>query len=275
MTGAKGGLMSGFGLLTGGFLAGGLAGGLSAASAPKINPYSAAQNAFTNSFGEQGDVAARRAQDAYNNLGNTAGARLSANNLNMLGAGALGGIQSTTDSASQMAGMNFGNTRRNAFDMVRMSGGGPAAIAGIASKLGEANTQTVGNLAGQSSDALARAMGIASNNYGSAQNILQNDLSTQHSIAHDQLADFNPALFQANIDKQKEPSFWQGVGSGVATGLGSLSSRMLGGSMSSIMSQDAMSQAQRSVFTPDKWQDFAPGQGFPSSIWGSNETNYG
>lgn len=255
-------------MLAGGLLAGGLGGGLAAISAPKINPYAAARGAFTNSFGEQGDVAARRAQDAYANLGNTAGARLSANNLNMLGSSALGGIQSTTDAASQMAGMNFGNTRRNAFDMARMSGGGPAAIAGIASKLNESNTQTVGNLAGQGSDSLARSLGIASNNYSSAQSILQNDLSTQHSIAHDQLADFNPALFQANIDAQNKPSFWQGVGSGVATGLGSISSRLIGGSMSGGMSADAMGQAQHGAFTPGKWGDFAPAQGFSTGSWG-------
>lgn len=255
-------------MLGGGLLAGGIAGGLSAISAPKIDTYGAVRGAFTNSFGEQGDVAARRAQDAYNNLGNTAGARLNANNLNMLGASALGGIQSTTDAATQMAGMNYGNTRRNAFDMVRMSGGGPAAVAGIASKLAEANTQTIGNLAGQGSDSTARALGIASGNFSSAQNVLQNDLSQQHSIAHDQLADFNPALFQSNLDAQKQPSFWQGVGSGVATGLGSLSSRLIGGSMSGGMSNDAMNQAQRGVFTPGKWSQFGPAQDFPISSWG-------
>lgn len=249
-------------MFLGGAVFNGLAGGLSAASAPKLDPSKAARGAFTNSFGEVGDVAARRAQDAYDNLGNTAGARLAANNLNMAGASALGGVQSTTDAAAQAALMNYGNTRRNAFDMAKYSGGSPAAIAGIASKLGDQNSQTVSTLAGQGSDATARALGIASQNYGQAQSVLQGDLSQQHSIAHDKLADFNPAMFQANMDAQNRPTFWQGAGQGLATGLASIGSRMTGGAMSGMMSDKAMKQAQEGVFTPEAWSRFMQHQGF-------------
>lgn len=249
-------------LLLGGMALSGLAGGLSASSAPKIDTQKAAQGAFSNQFGEIGDVAARRAQDAFSNLHNTAGARLSANNLNMLGSSALGGVQSTTDAASQAALMNYGNTRRNAFDMAKYSGGSPAAIAGISSKLGEANTQTTSALAGQGSDALNRALGVAGNSYSQAQNVLQNDLGQQLSIAHEQLADFNPAMFQSALNQQQQPSFWQGAGQGLATGLSSMGSRMIGGGMSGFMNDSAMKDTQLGVFTPNALENWFRTQGW-------------
>lgn len=240
----------------GGLAASGLAGALSAASTPKIDAQKAARGAFSNQFGEIGDVAARRAQSAFDNLGNTAGARLAANNLNSLGAAALGGVQSTSDAAAQTALMNYGNTRRNAFDMAKLSGGSPAAIAGIASKLGEANTQTTSALAGQGSDAVNRAIGVAGNNYSQAQNVLQNDLGQQLSIAHEQLADFNPAMMQAALAQQQQPTALQGLGQGLATGLGSIGSRSIGGSMSGMFNDMAMKDTQMGVFSPkalEKW----------------------
>lgn len=249
-------------MLGAGLLTSGLAGGLAAASTPKLNPYAAARGAFTNAFGEVGNAASQRAISAFDNLGNTSGARLASNNMNMLGSAALGGIQSTSDAASQLALMNYGDTRRNAFDMAKYSGGSPASIAGIASKLGSQNTQTVNGLATQNSDSLARSLGIAGQNFTQGQSILQSDLSQQHSIAHDQLADFNPALFQSNLDAQGQPSFWQGVGKGMATSLGSVGSRLTGGSMNGMFSDMAMGQAQRNVFTPNAWSRFSSGQGY-------------
>ena len=263
-------------LLAGGALLSGLAGGLSAASAPKINTAAAAKGAFSNQFGEIGDVAARRAQGAFENLHNTAGARLSANNLNSLGSAALGGVQSTSDAASQAALMNYGNTRRNAFDMAKLGGGSPAAIAGIASKLSEANTQTTSALAGQGSDALNRAIGVASNNYSQAQNVLQNDLGQQLSIAHEQLADFNPAMFQSALAQQQQPSFWQGAGQGLATALGSAGSRMVGGSMSGMFNGMAMKDAQHGMFSPKALEDWIRDQGYlkTTAPGGSSDTPY-
>lgn len=243
-------------LLLGGLAASGLAGALSAGSAPKIDAQKAAEGAFSNQFGEVGGVAARRAQSAFDNLGNTAAAWLTSNNLNSLGSAALGGVQSTSDAAAQAALMNYGNTRRNAFDMAKLSGGSPAAIAGIASKLGEANTQTTSALAGQGSDALNRAIGVASNNYSQAQNVLQNDMGQQLSIAHEQLADFNPAMMQAALAQQQQPSALQGLGQGLATGLGSLGSRAIGGSLSGMFNDMAMKDTQMGVFSPaalEKW----------------------
>lgn len=233
----------------GGVALSGLSGALSAWGTPRIDTDKAATGAFSNAFGEIGGVAANRAKNAFDNLGNTAGARLSANNLNNLSAASLGGLQSTSDSAAQAALANFGNTRRGLMNANMMSGGTPASLAGMMGNLSDANAQTANSLAQQNSDSLARAIAQASSNASASQSILQSDLSNQHNIARSQLADFNPTLFQANIEQQSQPDAWQGFLQGSATAVGSLGSRLTGNALSSQMSTDAMRNSQQNVLT--------------------------
>jgi len=230
----------------------GVGGMLSALGAPKIDTAGAAKNSFSNRFGEIGNVAGNRARTAFDNLGNTAGARLASANLNNLGSAALGGVQSTSDSAARAALSQFGNTRRSAFDAVRNSGGGPGSIAGILAQMNEGNNQVLGNLSSQNSDNLSRAMSLASNNFSQGQSILQNDLGQQTNIAQTQLADFNPAMFQSSLDQQSQPSAWQGFAQGLGTATSSLGARLVGGSLSGTSASQAMANAQKNVL------DFSP-----------------
>ncbi len=245
-------------LAVGGTLLSGIGGALSAWGTPKMDVGKAASGAFSNAFGETGQTAGNRAKNAFDNLGNTSGARLAANNMNNLSAASLGGLQSTSDAAAQAALANYGNTRRSLMDSNMAAGGSPASLAGLMDRLNDSNTQTAGTLAQQNSDSLARAIAQASSNYSASQNILQSDLNNQTNIAKTQLADFNPTLFNANVEQQMQPSGWQGFLQGTSTAVGSLGSRMTGNAMNDMTSTDAMRNAQKNLLSsPDGSPDWA------------------
>lgn len=241
----------------GGTLLSGIGGALSSWGTPKIDTEKAASGAFSNSFGEIGQVAGNRAKNAFNNLGNTAGARLASNNLNNLSAASLGGLQSTSDAAAQAAMANYGNTRRSMINSNMAAGGSPASLAGLMDRLNDSNTQTAGTLAQQNSDSLARAISQASSNYSASQNVLQNDMGNQLNIAKTQLADFNPAMFNSKLEEQQQPNAWQGFLQGLSTASSSMGSRLVGGSMNDMMSTNAMRNAQKNLLSsPDGSPDF-------------------
>jgi hypothetical protein len=241
----------------GGTLLSGISGALSAWGTPKLDVDKAASGAFSNAFGETGQVAGNRARNAFSNLGNTAGARMASNNLNNLSAASLGGMQSTSDAASQAALANYGNTRRSLINSNMAAGGSPSSLAGLMDRLNDSNSQTASTLAQQNSDSLARAISQASSNYSASQNVLQSDLNNQTNIMKTQLADFNPTLFGASMDAQSQLSPWQGFLQGSSTAIGSLGSRMTGNAMNDSSSKGASDSAkQNSLSSPDGSPDF-------------------
>lgn len=241
----------------GGPLLSGLGGAMSVWGSPRMDIDKASSGAFSNAFGETGQVAGNRARNAFNNLGNTSGARLASNNLNNLSAASLGGLQSTSDAAAQAALQNYGNTRRSLINSNMAAGGSPSSLAGLMDRLNDSNTQTAGTLAQQNSDSLARAISQASSNYSASQNVLQSDLNNQTNIMKTQLADFNPTLFGAKMDEQQQLNGWQGFLQGAGTAVSSLGSRLTGSAMNDSQSSSASKNAkENSLSSPDGSPDF-------------------
>lgn len=209
-------------LILGGLAAQGLGGLLGAAGEPKMDVGRAAEGAFSNRFGETGAAAKDRASNAFSNLGNTASARLAAINQNNLAGSLLGSVQGNADTGARLATRQWGNMRRSALDSGYGGGSSPAALAGMIARLKEMQDDSLGSLNASNMAGALNAAGGASSMYASGQNILQNDFGNQLNKAGMQLADFNPALFGANLDAQEQLSPWQGLLQGLSGAFGQL-----------------------------------------------------
>lgn len=231
--------MAGVGSILMGLGASGIGGLLGALGEPDINGANAARDAFTNRFGEVGQVAAERAKTAFDNIGNTAGARFAANNLSNTAGALMGSTQAMADSNTRFAANQGSNLRRSAMDSVAGTGSSPAALAGMIARLKEQQAGITGALSQNNYAAVLGNAGAASNMIGQGQSILQNDWRNQFSKAQDQLADFNPAIFNANIEQQTKPSAWQGLAQGLSAGFGQIGGGLTGAGMGQMNTQNA------------------------------------
>lgn len=149
------------------------------------------QMASFTSTGAEGAAANRESAEAARKFigQQTAEGRLAAQQQQALGSQALGGAQATTDLARSAAMMNLGNQRRDLMQQAAAAGGSPAALAGIASGLGQANTQTLTNLAQQGAAAQQGAIQSAGQAFAESEKIRGQDLAQQ-------LANFQPYALQ-------------------------------------------------------------------------------
>lgn len=183
-------------LITGGLQALGSAfgisdGGSSATQLPLDKAAAVQQAASYTSTGAEGAAANREAAEAARRFigQQTAEGRLAAQTQRALGSQALGGAQQTTDLARSAAMTNLGNQSRNLMQQAAAAGGSPAALAGIASNLGQANTQTLNALAQQGAQAQQSAIGQAGQAFSAAEQIRGADLAQQ-------LRNFEPYALQ-------------------------------------------------------------------------------
>lgn len=144
-----------------------------------------------NATGSEGLAANREAAEAARRFigQQTADARRAQMQQQAIGSQALGAPQATTDLARTVSMMNLGNQRRDLMQQASAAGGSPAALAGVAGSLGQANTQTLTNLAKEGADAQQRAFQTAGQAYSESEKIRGQDLSQQ-------LANFQPYALQ-------------------------------------------------------------------------------
>lgn len=149
------------------------------------------QMASFTSTGAEGAAANRESAEAAKKFigQQTADSRLAQMQQQALGSQALGGAQATTDLARSSAMMNLGNQRRDLMQQAAAAGGSPAALAGVASSLGQANTQTLTNLAQQGAAAQQSAIQAAGQAFGESERVRQQDLAQQ-------LQNFQPYALQ-------------------------------------------------------------------------------
>lgn len=184
ITGGLQGLASAFGISDG---------GSSATQLPLDKAAAVQQAASYTSTGAEGAAANREAAEAARRFigQQTAEGRFAAQTSRALGSQALGAAQQTTDLARSAAMMNLGNQNRNLMQQAAAAGGSPAALAGVASNLGQANTQTLNALAQQGTQAQQSAIGQASQAFSQAEQIRGADLAQQRS-------NFEPFALQKN-----------------------------------------------------------------------------
>ena len=182
ITGGLQGLASAFGIADGGG---------SSTQLPLDKAAQVQQAASFTSTGAEGAAANRESAEAARRFigQQTAEGRLAAQTQRALGSQALGGAQQTTDLARAAAMTNLGNQSRNLMQQAAAAGGSPAALAGIASNLGQANTQTLGNLAQQGAQAQQAALSQAGQAFSAAEQTRGADLAQQ-------LANFQPYALQ-------------------------------------------------------------------------------
>lgn len=143
--------------------------------------------------GAEGAAANRESAEAARRFigQQTAEGRLAAQTQRNLGAQALGGAQETTDLARAAAMTNLGNQRRDLMQQSAAAGASPAALAAMASNLGQANTQTLGALAQQGAAAQQAGLSQAGQAFSAAEQTRGADLAQQ-------LANFQPYALQKN-----------------------------------------------------------------------------
>jgi hypothetical protein len=141
--------------------------------------------------GAEGPAANREsAQAARKFIGqSTAEGLRAAQQQQALGSMALGGAQQTTDLARSAAMMNLGNQRRDLMQQAAAGGSSPAALAGIASNLGQSNTQTLNSLAQQGAQAQQAGLAQAGQAFAASEQTRNADLAQQ-------LANFQPYALQ-------------------------------------------------------------------------------
>lgn len=122
------------------------------------------QAASYTASGAEGAAANRESMMKSRELVNTmsADARRAQQQQQALGSQALSGAQTMTDLASQQAAQNLGNQRRALMEQAGAGGASAAALAGIAGNLGQSNTQTLGNLLMQGTQAQQQGAAQAS-----------------------------------------------------------------------------------------------------------------
>jgi hypothetical protein len=149
------------------------------------------QAASFTSTGAEGAAANRESADAARKFigQQTAEGRLASQQQQALGSTALGGAQATTDLARSATMMNLGNQNRNLMQQAAAAGGSPAALAGIASNLGQANTQTLNSLAQQGAAAQQAGLSQAGQAFAASEQVRNADLAQQ-------LANFQPYALQ-------------------------------------------------------------------------------
>lgn len=149
------------------------------------------QMASYTSTGAEGAAANRESAEAARRFigQQTAEGRLAAQTQRALGSQALGAAQQTTDLARSAAMMNLGNQSRNLMQQAAAAGGSPAALAGLASNLGQANTQTLTGLAQQGAQAQQAGLAQAGQAFSAAEQARGADLQQQ-------LANFQPYALQ-------------------------------------------------------------------------------
>lgn len=122
------------------------------------------QAASYTASGAEGAAANRESMMKSRELVNTmsADARRAQQQQQALGSQALSGAQTMTDLASQQTAQNLGNQRRALMEQAGAGGASAAALAGIAGNLGQSNTQTLGNLLMQGTQAQQQGAAQAS-----------------------------------------------------------------------------------------------------------------
>lgn len=149
------------------------------------------QMASYTATGAEGAAANRESADAARRFigQQTAEGRLASQQQQALGSQALGGAQQTTDLARSAAMMNLGNQRRDLMQQAAAGGASPAALAGVASNLGQANTQTLNSLAQQGAAAQQAGLQQAGQAFAASEQTRNADLAQQ-------LANFQPYALQ-------------------------------------------------------------------------------
>lgn len=182
ITGGLQGLASAFGLADGGG---------SSSQLPTDKAAQVQQLASFTSTGAEGAAANRESAEAARRFigQQTAQGRLAEQTQRSLGSQALGGAQQTTDLARSAAMMNLGNQRRDVMQQGAAAGASPAALAAMASNLGQANTQTLTGLAQQGAQAQQAGLAQAGQAFSAAEQTRGADLAQQ-------LANFQPYALQ-------------------------------------------------------------------------------
>lgn len=131
--------------------------------------------------GFEGADADRMAQLKANELVNTnsADAIAAQNRLNNLGSSALGSAEQSNETALRLLGQQSGTQFRDIANAIKMSAGGPAAIAGAARNLGSANSQALQSLAAQSAQNAQQGIQTAGGMFTGAEQVRQQDLATR------------------------------------------------------------------------------------------------
>lgn len=186
ITGGSQGLASAFGISSGG--------GSSAQSPQGQQDLNTLKNiqqmdSYT-SAGAEGAAANRQSAEKSLNIGTqTAQGRLEGQKVRSLADQALTGAQVGTDLATRLASQNLGNQRRDLMQQAAAAGGSPAALAGLASNIGQANTQALTNVAHQGFQATQAGIGQAGQLLSSAEQMRNADLQQR-------IADFQPFATQ-------------------------------------------------------------------------------
>lgn len=147
-------------------------------------------SSFT-STGAEGAAANRESAEASRRFigQQTAEGRLAAQTQRALGSQLLGGAQQTTDLARNAALTNLGNQTRSFMQQGAAAGASPAALAGLASKIGETNIQTLGNLSREGTSAQLSGLSQAGQAFSAAEQTRGADLAQQ-------IANFQPYALQ-------------------------------------------------------------------------------
>lgn len=141
------------------------------------------QLASFTSTGAEGAAANRESAEAARRFigQQTAEGRLGALTQRSIGSQLLGGAQQTTDLARNAALTNLGNQTRSFMQQGAAAGASPAALAGLASKIGETNIQTLGNLSREGASAQLSGLSQAGQAFSAAEQIRGADLAQQAS----------------------------------------------------------------------------------------------
>lgn len=166
-------------------------GGGSSTQLPLDKAAQVQQAASFTSTGAEGAAANRESAEAARRFigQQTAKGRLAAETQSALGSQLLGAAQQTTDLARNAALTNLGNQTRSFMQQGAAAGASPAALAGLASKIGETNIQTLGNLSREGTSAQLSGLSQAGQAFSAAEQTRGADLAQQ-------IANFQPYALQ-------------------------------------------------------------------------------
>lgn len=139
------------------------------------------QAASYTASGAEGAAANRESMMKSRELVNTmsADARRAQQQQQALGSQALSTGQQMTDLATAQAQQNLGNQRRDLMEQARAGGVSAAGLAAIAGNLGQSNSQTLGNLLMQGTQAQQQGLQQAGSAFGASEQIRQADLQNR------------------------------------------------------------------------------------------------
>lgn len=139
------------------------------------------QAASYTASGAEGAAANRESMMKSRELVNTmsADARRAQQQQQSLGSQALSSGQQMTDLATAQAAQNLGNQRRALMEQAGAGGASAAALAGIAGNLGQSNSQTLGNLLMQGTQAQQQGLQQAGSAFAASEQTRQADLQNR------------------------------------------------------------------------------------------------